>query len=633
MLRQAVKAIPGAVWLKRKLLGYGVSGCAEVPVRRAAERGQPPRKKSLPPPADFPAKPRCVLYRIIGNDLVPRHRKGQARANLPFILQHEPDWPGCEKWFVVNRIADPEEEAAIIEMLETAGCRYLHIPFILDEYAAQSWDIAGVPPEFLPTGPNFQRLRPDQQARVIARLNRFKIDYFTHNNGARNAALAHGRQRGDWILPWDGNCFLTDDAWRTIQASLRNQPDIPYWLVPMARITDNQRLLVPDFRPIAEEEPQVIFRRDASQSFDENFIYGRRPKVELFWRLGVPGSWDEWGIEPWDPQCPEFASDAGAWSETGWVARLSSGRSDLEKSEHRTRSPSASNRALIRAQASMGLVDQLDRIAIARRLDCGQPVLLTAGGGSNARIVVKEALHIAQAVQEVSTRTGALEMVRSAMQGSFALALASQYTEKTSGTHSSAAKEFREQASQVLAGCLARLPGPHPNPKWFFGFARPRAVFFPELIFALDSLRYLAARDTTSAEADTRLCAWLDQRHQSQAYLPGQSDSDTIAFFLMEQAAAQHRRNDLIGLRDTLRDAQAWAHIAGEGEPHSQAQQAAAELLDLIGAQAFGVNCWPELASRINAGHGPPPQAEAGSSVTARTLQILQNRRLRLRGG
>ena len=630
MLRQAVKAIPGAIWLKRKLVDYAVPGRVEVPVRRAAERGRPPPRKSLPPPLDFPAKPRCVLYRIIGNDLVPRHRKGQARANLPFILQHEPEWPDCEKWFVVNRIADAEEEAAIIELLETNGKPYLHIPFILDEYAALSWDITGVPRAFLPTGPGFQRLRPDQQARVIARLNRFKIDYFTHNNGARNAALAHGRQRGDWILPWDGNCFLTDDAWQTIRAALGNEPEIPYWLVPMARITDNQTLFEPDFRPSAEDEPQVIFRRDASQRFDENFIYGRRPKVELFWRLGVPGAWDEWGIEPWDPQCPRFAPDAGAWSETGWVARLASGRSDLEKSENRAGSPTSSNRALIRAQASMGLVDQLDRAAMGRHLGCRQPLLVSRAEGEAHR-VVEEALRIAEGVPAFGTRTGLVERLRSAMQRSFALVLASQCTEKSFGTNSSVAAEFREQASQLLSEWIERLPEPYASPKRYFGFSKPREVFLPELVFALDSSRFLAVRDTGIAEVESRLRAWLDQRWQPPARPAGPMDRDTVASFLMEKAAAQHRRNDLTGLRDTLRDAQAWAHVAGEHERYSPLEQAAAALLDLIGTRAVGADGWPKLASRIDPGHAPNAVRDAGCEVTARTLQILQNHQLRFR--
>src|SRR5690606_6324998 len=59
-----------------------------------------------------------VLYRIIGNDLYPRHKKGQSRENLQFILENEPQLDGCEKRWVVNRIIDKDEERAIIELLK-----------------------------------------------------------------------------------------------------------------------------------------------------------------------------------------------------------------------------------------------------------------------------------------------------------------------------------------------------------------------------------------------------------------------------------------------------------------------------------------------------------------------------------
>ena len=49
-------------------------------------------------PSAAPARPpEFLLIRIVGNDLEPRHRVGQSRDNLAFILEHEPPLPGCEK--------------------------------------------------------------------------------------------------------------------------------------------------------------------------------------------------------------------------------------------------------------------------------------------------------------------------------------------------------------------------------------------------------------------------------------------------------------------------------------------------------------------------------------------------------
>ena len=58
-----------------------------------------------------------VLYRIIGNDLPPRHERGQSLRSLRFILENEPALEACEKHFVVNRIVDTAMEAEIIELL------------------------------------------------------------------------------------------------------------------------------------------------------------------------------------------------------------------------------------------------------------------------------------------------------------------------------------------------------------------------------------------------------------------------------------------------------------------------------------------------------------------------------------
>ena len=45
-----------------------------------------------------------VLYRIIGNDLYPRHKKGQTIENLQFILENEPELESCEKRWQESRI-------------------------------------------------------------------------------------------------------------------------------------------------------------------------------------------------------------------------------------------------------------------------------------------------------------------------------------------------------------------------------------------------------------------------------------------------------------------------------------------------------------------------------------------------
>lgn len=64
--------------------------------------------------------------------------------------------------------------------------------------------------------------------------------YVMNNNGARNRALSIGRQMGaKWIMPFDGNCFLTASAWTEIRTTLLNSTNkqFDYYVVPMVMFT------------------------------------------------------------------------------------------------------------------------------------------------------------------------------------------------------------------------------------------------------------------------------------------------------------------------------------------------------------------------------------------------------------
>lgn len=300
-----------------------------------------------------------MLYRIIGNDLPPRHRRGQARENVAFILENEPDLPGCEKRWILNRIVDPEEESALAALLSTRGHEFTRIPFELETYARIGLDEdRGLTAAVMKSGA-FLGLQPDERARAEMHRRRSRNNYVTHNNGARNLALRAGREAAKWVMPWDGNCFVTAEAWAEITAAIRAEPHLKYFVVPMARVRDNSVLRAAGYRPEADGEPQVIFRRDAAEEFNEAFPYGRRSKVELLWRLAVPGPWMRWYDDPWDLPRPRPAREAGEFGRAGWVARLSSGEPALEAQDAAART----QRTMARIEGVLGLLDRLDRAA------------------------------------------------------------------------------------------------------------------------------------------------------------------------------------------------------------------------------------------------------------------------------
>jgi len=354
--KKFINLIPGSTWLYRFTMRIF---CPDKVLGRPLNRGKCPPCDISKLKSDYLKNPLSsepdtfILYRIIGNDLPPRHVAGQSRKNVQFILDHEPNFETCEKRFVINRIIEPEEEKRIIEILEKAGYPFIHIPFKQKEYLKLNGETKGVPAEFSPGTPRFKKLRPDEQGRIHMQVYRHKNNYVMNNNGARNTSLAHGKQLAKWVLPWDGNCFITRIGWDKLVSSVNASPESPYFIVPMARVTENKLLLSPDYEPEAVEEPQIIFRKDSKLSFNESYFYGRRPKVELLWRLGVPGIWDKWEQEPWDLPVPGYGKEAGSFKYAGWVARLNSGRNILEtNSVHRT---------LARVEAVKAMIDEIDK--------------------------------------------------------------------------------------------------------------------------------------------------------------------------------------------------------------------------------------------------------------------------------
>lgn len=304
-----------------------------------------------------------ILYRIVGNDLVPRHVEGQSRTNVKFILDHEPEFENCEKRWIVNRIIDQREEERIVSLLEAHNQKYRVIRFDPQEYRQIGWDLDGFGAASFFDSEAFGKLDPVRSARAIDAAYRLKNLYVMHNNGARNAALEDGRGQAKWILPFDGNCFLSARAWRDLSRDVAAQSRRRYFAVPMQRVTDNSVLLRDDFEPDPLEEPQLVFRTDAAETFNPDFAYGRRPKVELLWRLGICGPWDRWKDEPWDVARREAAPEAGLAGKAGWVARLASGVDELESQGDKG---SFRNRGLVRAAAIRSTIDLLDR-----QLDAG----------------------------------------------------------------------------------------------------------------------------------------------------------------------------------------------------------------------------------------------------------------------
>ncbi|MEP6355857.1 MAG: alginate lyase family protein [Hyphomicrobiales bacterium] len=272
-----------------------------------------------------------ALCRIIGNDLVPRHEDGQTYKNLQFTLEQEPHLTNCKKMWVLNRITSHDTESRLIALLEKHDQQYERIPFDQDRFKRIGFDFQNVPDSSVFFDGTLDNLPSADRDRIIVQTYNSKNNYAMNSNNARNFALELCRSNAKWSLPFDGNCFFTEQGWESLVKKVKKEGHNRYFTVPMERLLDNQQALNVDRVPNLTEEPQIIFRKDASLSFNPIHPYGRRPKVELLVALGVKGPWSKWKLYPYDMEQRRVSNEGHRVGTAGWVSRLYSGKCHLEE--------------------------------------------------------------------------------------------------------------------------------------------------------------------------------------------------------------------------------------------------------------------------------------------------------------
>lgn len=274
-----------------------------------------------------------ALARILGSDHFPRHSSSQTLTNLLFTLENEPEFPGCKKFFVVNRIFDKSAEKAILDLLISRDLTYVHIPFNPSEYAATDWDTTPFGGDKYFSSTEFEAMKPKLMERARCFAAAPKIRYAMNVNGARNAALEMGASLAEWVVALDGNCVFTQGAFELLRKSASSYPYVPYLVVPMKRLIDNEEFFRFGGSQPSKEEQQIAIHRFALERYDERLPYGFRDKAELFIRLGIPGPWQRWGNPFWHPEIKQNVPEKALYKFTkATVLRLSSGMNELDSS-------------------------------------------------------------------------------------------------------------------------------------------------------------------------------------------------------------------------------------------------------------------------------------------------------------
>jgi len=323
------------------------------------------------------------LVRSLGNALPPRHDSNQTLRNLEFLLRHEPAFENSvHKHWILNRIVDD----TLLQQLENLFREYKQsitiLPFKIKEYESTPYLYQKANEKVLGStnwrnNADLIRKQSFWEDKDKAKSRREYLDvlynsknlYVTNQNNARNFGIDYYAATNnyidvDYILSWDGNCFLTQAGHDLLHQELEHHNDeqkqhfpvatvaqtnrrtteidyhapIKYFYTPMDRITDkNEALLDPNtYRPTLKEEPQIVMHRTAIARFDPSLRYGFKNKVDLLQKLQIKGSWNKPNTtypRPKDYNLHQNKSSLGVVETTpsvGWVTRLFSGKANLE---------------------------------------------------------------------------------------------------------------------------------------------------------------------------------------------------------------------------------------------------------------------------------------------------------------
>lgn len=301
------------------------------------------------------------FYRIIGNSISGLHVNDQSLGSLSHIVNHESDFEGVNKYFVLNRIIDKDIKNKLIQYLEANNLKYLVIDFDIDVFKSIGYDLTTMPTSYY----WFEKKSDWHNLICNTAVRRLKNAYLMNNNGARNFALNHGKTNHHWTMPWDGNCFMSDESFKGLREAF-DSTTAKYILTPMERVTDNNQIDKYSQITNGVEEPQISFRVDALESFNEEMVYGAQSKVELFKRLGYEGPWDKLvNLYPWKRKLEfDLSKEAGDFTVASGVFRLHSGNSKAAV-DGRTRSHT-------RARGTTENIDSVEATYVKEQLSVGK---------------------------------------------------------------------------------------------------------------------------------------------------------------------------------------------------------------------------------------------------------------------
>ena len=224
--------------------------------------------------ADQHYKTQASIFRILGNENLPRDIPGKRLEILKRICEKEPNFPNTQKWFVVNKIYSKPYRRTLLETLDRYNAHYITQYF--------DWNCK----------PHLHALRT----------------WGLGVNQARNIAIQAGKYLSRYAVILDGDCMFTPDGWEAVYQDIQ-QEQYPYLSIPSKRENTEQL-----------GECMVAFRDDSTLQFNPGIPFGDKDKLSLLYSLGHA------------TEASDMTVDGDLTKISGYVNHLTTGSLDLELS-------------------------------------------------------------------------------------------------------------------------------------------------------------------------------------------------------------------------------------------------------------------------------------------------------------
>jgi len=289
------------------------------------------------------------FYKIIGNNHFESQSHEQVFENLVRIFEEEESFDNVDKYYLLNRIANLKLYNRIKGYLDSKKANYLEIIFDLEEFSKTGYDLKNIP------DPSIWFNEFDSWNRLVmnTEIRESKNRYLINNNGARNFAIKHGKKKYKWIMPWDSSCFINKDEFNKLKGSFEQPGNNKYIITPVEIVIDTSFISKDSKITNAIEEPQISFRNDATEVFNEEMVCGDQSKVELLNRLGVENKWDSYTKSNLGEELKfDNSTEAGLFETRGATFKLSSSKVNAITQ--------VNQRNIIRKQAVINCIDNIE---------------------------------------------------------------------------------------------------------------------------------------------------------------------------------------------------------------------------------------------------------------------------------